>query len=97
MTTDIEIDAWLTKAHESLTTAESEFLNERYNSCANRCYYACFQAAIAALLHAGIRPRDPQGDWGHAFVQAQFAGDLVRSVSRKRGMLTPCFLFAAVV
>ena len=63
-------------------TAESEFVNERYNSCANRCYYAAFQAAIAALLQAGIRPREPQGAWGHAFVQAQFAGELVNR--RKR-------------
>lgn len=77
MTTDVEIAAWLAKAQESLETAESEFVNRRYNSCTNRCYYASFQAAIAALLQAAIRPRDPQGEWGHAFVQAQFAGELV--------------------
>ena len=47
---------FLLKAEESLSGAESEFANERYNSCANRCYYACFQAAIAALLTEGIRP-----------------------------------------
>ena len=82
MTTDIEIAAWLAKAQESLMTAESEFVNARYNSCANRCYYAAFQAAIAALLQAGMRPREPQGAWGHAFVQAQFAGELVNR--RKR-------------
>ena len=63
-------------------TVESEFVNERYNSCANRCYCAAYQAAIAALLQAGIRPRDPQGAWSHAFVQAQFAGELVHR--RKR-------------
>jgi len=49
------------------------------NSCANRCYYACFQAAIAALLCEGIRPA---GQWGHAFVQAQFVGVLINQ--RKR-------------
>jgi hypothetical protein len=41
---------YLTKAIESLLTAETESINGRYNSCANRCYYACFQAAITALL-----------------------------------------------
>jgi hypothetical protein len=28
---------YLVKASESLQTAESEFVNGRYNSCANRC------------------------------------------------------------
>jgi uncharacterized protein (UPF0332 family) len=50
---------FLAKAAESLLTAESEFANGRYNSCANRCYYACFQAAIAALIQKGIRPLGP--------------------------------------
>src|SRR5919197_2298802 len=62
---------YLAKAEESLRTTESEFANGRYNSCANRCYYACFQAAIAALLSEGIRPR---GQWSHEFVQVQFVG-----------------------
>ena len=66
-----DITIYLAKAEESLRTAESEFANSRYNSCANRCYYACFQAAIAALLSEGIRPR---GQWSHEFVQGQFVG-----------------------
>src|SRR5438093_13742591 len=66
-----DITIYLAKADENLRTAESEFANGRYNSCANRCYYACFQAAIAALLAEGIRPR---GQWSHAFVQGQFVG-----------------------
>jgi|RhiMetdeSRZDD1v2_1073273.scaffolds.fasta_scaffold153653_5 hypothetical protein len=37
------------------------------------------QAAIAALLREGIRPR---GQWGHAFVQAQLVGVLINQ--RKR-------------
>ncbi len=65
---------YLTKAIESLLTAESEFANGRYNSCANRSYYACFQAAIAAILNEGIRPG---GQWNHPFVQAQFVGVLI--------------------
>ena len=76
---DQDITIYLAKATESLLTAESEFVNGRYNSCANRCYYACFQAAIAALLHEGIRPR---GQWSHAFVQAQLVGVLINQ--RKR-------------
>jgi uncharacterized protein (UPF0332 family) len=70
---------YLTKAIESLLTAESEFANGRYNSCANRSYYACFQAAIAAILKEGIRPA---GQWNHPFVQAQFVGVLINQ--RKR-------------
>jgi len=66
---------FLIKAVESLDGAESEFANTRYNNCANRCYYACFQAAIYALMQEGISPQGNQ--WGHAFVQAQFAGQLV--------------------
>jgi uncharacterized protein (UPF0332 family) len=69
-----DITIYLTKAEESLRTAESEFANGWYNSCANRCYYACFQAAIAALLAEGIRAR---GQWSHEFVQGQFVGVLI--------------------
>jgi uncharacterized protein (UPF0332 family) len=69
-----DITIYFAKAEESLHTAESEFANGRYNSCANRCYYACFQAAIAALLAEGIRAR---GQWSHEFVQGQFVGVLI--------------------
>lgn len=50
-----DADVYLSKAIESLEIAEIAFANGRYNSCANRSYYACFQAAIAALLDVGIR------------------------------------------
>jgi uncharacterized protein (UPF0332 family) len=70
---------YLTKAIESLLTAETESINARYNSCANRCYYACFQAAIAALLMEGIKP---SGQWNHQFVHAKFVGVLINQ--RKR-------------
>ena len=83
MTTDLEIQAYLVKAEENVASAASELVNGRYNACANRCYYAAFQAAVAALMRAGIRPpRGEQGEWGHAFVQAQFAGELI--TRRKR-------------
>jgi uncharacterized protein (UPF0332 family) len=74
-----DIAIYVAKATESLLTAESEFVNGHYNSCANRCYYACFLAAIAALLREGIRPA---GQWSHAFVQAQFVGVLINQRQR---------------
>jgi uncharacterized protein (UPF0332 family) len=63
------------KAQENLESAQSEFINRRYNSCASRCYYACFQAAIYALTQADLRPG--RAEWGHDFVQAQFNGELI--------------------
>jgi len=66
---------FLAKARESFLGAESEFANGRYNNCVNRAYYATFQAAIAALQRAGIRPRGVQ--WSHTFVPAQFNGVLI--------------------
>src|SRR5215212_10880254 len=74
-----DITIYAAKATESLQTAESEFVNGRYNSCANRCYYSCFQTAIVALLREGIRPR---GQWSHEFVHAQVVGILINQ--RKR-------------
>jgi uncharacterized protein (UPF0332 family) len=66
---------YLDKAVESLEGSESEFVNHRFNNVANRSYYACFQAAIAALIQAGIQPSGSQ--WGHDSVQSQFVGQLI--------------------
>ncbi len=66
---------YLAKAEESLAGAESEFGNRRYNNTANRAYYACFQAAIAAILREGLSAR--AGQWGHDYVPAQFNGELI--------------------
>ena len=74
------IAAYLSNASESLQTAESELGNGRYNSCANRCYYACFQAAIAAIFREGIHASGDQ--WTHAFVQSQFTGQLINRQHR---------------
>jgi uncharacterized protein (UPF0332 family) len=68
---------YLEKAKESLAGAKSELANRRYNNCATRAYYTCFQAAIHALLEAGIRPPRETDRWGHEFVQASFNGDLI--------------------
>ena len=67
----------LTKAVERLTSGQIDFAAARYHSCANQAYYACFQAAVAALLAAGIRPASPRGAWSHACVQSQFNGLLI--------------------
>jgi uncharacterized protein (UPF0332 family) len=70
-------EVFLEKAQEGLAGAESEYINGRYNNAANRCYHACFQAAIYALLKAGIQPPSRDGQWGHDFAQAQFNGQLI--------------------
>src|SRR3954468_13486425 len=72
-----QVDIFLGKAQASLAGAESEAANARYDNCANRAYYACFQAAISALLRFGIRSPNPQGHWSHGFVPGQFVGQLV--------------------
>ncbi len=55
--------------------AESEFGNRRHDNAASRAYYACFQAAIAALQQAGIQARGSK--WGHDFVPSEFEGRLI--------------------
>ena len=72
---DHDASVYLKKATESLLSAESEFANGRYNSCANRCYYAAFQAAITAMIRAGIR--SSSGRWPHTYVQSEFVGQLI--------------------
>ena len=66
---------FLDKARESLASAEDDFAKGRFNACARNGYYAAFQAAVAALIAEGVRPR--RGVWGHDFVQAEFQGRLV--------------------
>jgi uncharacterized protein (UPF0332 family) len=83
--------AYLDKAIESLVGAESEYANRRYNNCANRCYYAVFQAAIAALIAAGIQPAGARVQWEHEFVQARFAGVLIKQRKLYQADLAPLF------
>src|SRR3712207_2636739 len=77
MVEQLGIDGFLAKAEQSLAGAERELADGRFDNCANRCYYACYQAAVAALRQAGVRPPSQSGRWGHDFVQASFAGQLV--------------------
>lgn len=67
--------AFLAKAEESLASAKSDFDAGRYNSCARSTYYACFQAAVAALIAEDVLP--PRGTWGHEYVQGEFSGRLI--------------------
>lgn len=77
-----DVEAFLAKAEESLRTAEGAFAARQYNSCANRCYYACFQAALAALGEAGIDPRGQSDRWSHGKVHSAFAGQLINRQKR---------------
>lgn len=76
-----EAELYLRKAQESLSSAEADLEAGRYNSVANRAYYAAFQAAVAALITAGIQPATTKnrarGNWEHRFVSSQFPGKLV--------------------
>ena len=83
--------AYLTRSLECLDGAESEFAAGRYNNCANRCYYAMFQAAITALIAAGVRSTKDGRPWEHDFVQAQFARILIQ-----RRKLYPADLVSAL-
>lgn len=67
--------AYLSKANESLATAEDCFESGRYNSCANRCYYAMFQAVVAALIRLGVAP---PGEWTHKYVGASVGEHLIK-------------------
>ena len=69
-----EEDIHLLKARECLAGAESELAFDRFNNAANRAYYACYHAAVVALLRADLS-RDI---WSHEEVQSLFAGVLIR-------------------
>lgn len=75
-------DIYLSKAQDSLAGAASEYANGRFDNCANRAYYACFQAAVAALVRERIAPPHQADQWGHDFVQVRFVGQLINR--RKR-------------
>jgi uncharacterized protein (UPF0332 family) len=69
---------YLAKAHENLACAESELQHGRTKSCARSAYYACFHAAIVALLHAGLTTPEPARGWSHAWIHASFVGHLIQ-------------------
>ena len=63
---------YLRKAHENLRSAEKAFDDAAYNACANRAYYAAYQAAIAVLRAKGFTPKTD-----HEVVQAMFSSELI--------------------
>lgn len=88
-----EAERYLTKARESLTSAEADLAAGRYNSVANRAYYAAFQATVAALVQMGVHARG--NDWSHRFVMDRFSVTLVKRrkllPSRYKGVLDDLF------
>lgn len=64
----------LAKAKESAEAARVCFDHGYLNSSVSRAYYAMFQAAQAALDHAGFH----RTEWSHAAVQAAFSNELTR-------------------
>jgi uncharacterized protein (UPF0332 family) len=88
MSTSLPAEAYLKRAQESLDGAESECASRRFNNCANRAYYAAFQAAISALVREGIRAKRGE-QWPHGFVQAEFVGKLINRNRRYPSTLRP--------
>jgi uncharacterized protein (UPF0332 family) len=76
VTTETRPEGMAEKARESLASAEGDFAAGRYNSCASRAYFTCFQAALAALLRAGVL--SPAESASHIAVSRLFADQLVR-------------------
>jgi uncharacterized protein (UPF0332 family) len=65
---------FLDKAKENLKIAQMSFEHECYNACANRAYFAAFQAAVAALISRGAT----RGKFDHKWVQAEFSEKLIK-------------------
>lgn len=66
------VQKYLAKAKESLGSAKDDLAEKRFNSCASRVYYACYQAAVASLIKHGLAPRGGKVLWRHDFVHSRF-------------------------
>ncbi|MCG3119392.1 MAG: hypothetical protein ALAOOOJD_01784 [bacterium] len=90
--------SWLDKANENLAAAQLCFDQGHFNACANRLYYAMFQASIAALVKHGLLP--PHAQVGHDWLQSTFSGQLIkhRKVFAKkfRSYLSEAYLLRVV-
>ena len=62
------------KAKVNFEAARICFENGLYDPCANRAYYAAFQAAISALINKGIK----REKFDHKWVQAEFSEKLIK-------------------
>jgi uncharacterized protein (UPF0332 family) len=67
---------YLTKARNSLRTAQSAYQQGNFDSCASRAYFAVFQAEIAALIKL---TEFRQNQWGRDRVQEEFNRRLIRA------------------
>jgi uncharacterized protein (UPF0332 family) len=67
---------YLTKARNSLGTAQSAYGQRDFDSCASRAYFAVFQAEIAALIKLTEFRQD---QWRHERVQAEFNQRLIQA------------------
>jgi uncharacterized protein (UPF0332 family) len=65
---------FLDKAKNNLAVARICHENRFYDACANRAYFATFQAAIAALTEKGMK----RGKYDHKWVQAEFGEKLIK-------------------
>ncbi|NJL59267.1 MAG: HEPN domain-containing protein [Desulfobacteraceae bacterium] len=61
------------------------FEHECYNACANRAYFSVFQAAIAVLLHKGMK----RGKYDHRWVQSEFNEKLIKRHKIYPGRIKP--------
>lgn len=59
--TDDYIDYRLQRSHETYLDAVILAENNRWNSCINRLYYACFYAVSALLFKNGFEPKTHNG------------------------------------
>ncbi|MCX7967355.1 MAG: hypothetical protein N3B10_02570 [Armatimonadetes bacterium] len=64
----------LSRATDFLESAEVCWSNGKLVGCALCCYAAMFWAAIAALMHVGVRKEK----WAHGDLQQQFGLYLIR-------------------
>lgn len=67
---------YLGKARASLAGADVELANDLCDNAVNRAYYACYQAAVAALVAEGVQPLMDRY-WPHDLVQTQFPSVLI--------------------
>jgi uncharacterized protein (UPF0332 family) len=67
---------YLTKAKNSLGTAQHAYARGDFDSCASRAYFAVFQGEIAALIKL---TEFRQEQWSHERVQAEFNQRLIQA------------------
>ncbi|HZT09098.1 MAG TPA: HEPN domain-containing protein [Chloroflexota bacterium] len=85
---------YLAKALASLSCAQLELDRGYHDSAVNRAYYACYQAAVAALVAEDVAPV-VERYWPHDVVQVKFPSVLVDQLHRypngMRGTLKAIF------